>query len=218
MHSTHDALPTELPKQLSWLSSNHPYKQRQSRHLNVHVHTHVHTCTFSTSRVGTLHNIRLPQGCPDYKGSTIHTHTMYTYKYMYYVGLYNIFPPTPSTGETPSHTGWAETPHKESVTETPTPHGGKRKRSRWDEQTPSSQRQGGQTPLLTTPKVSTPIAGATPNFSTMTPAGANSTTYICTCTCTSFCTCTCTCMYNVHMYNILYTCRHTVHVHVIFVL
>ena len=31
------ALPTELPRQLSWLSSNHPYKYntKQSKHLNL---------------------------------------------------------------------------------------------------------------------------------------------------------------------------------------
>jgi splicing factor 3B subunit 1 len=80
--------------------------------------------------------------------------------------------PRADSGGTPSHTGWAETPHKESVTETPTPHGGKKKRSRWDE-TPASQRMGGHTPLLSTPIVKTPIVGGgTPNFSAMTPGGA----------------------------------------------
>ena len=57
------------------------------------------------------------------------------------------------------------------MTETPTPHGGKKKRSRWDE-TPASQRMGGHTPLLSTPIVKTPIVGGnTPNFSGMTPGG-----------------------------------------------
>ena len=85
-----------------------------------------------------------------------------------FLSLSPSFPP--SSGETPSHTGWAETPHKDSMAETPTPHGGKRKKSRWDE-TPASQRMGGQTPLLATPSMGTPAMGATPNFSGVTPAG-----------------------------------------------
>ncbi len=70
-------------------------------------------------------------------------------------------------GTTPSHgSGWGETPKVDrGTTETPTPHGGKR-RSRWDE-TPSSQRVS-TTPMLGT----TPMMGRTPNFSGVTPAGA----------------------------------------------
>ena len=30
-HSSRDALPTELPRQLSWLHSNHPYKSKQTK-------------------------------------------------------------------------------------------------------------------------------------------------------------------------------------------
>ena len=45
-HSRRDAPPAELPRQLSWLSSNHPYsKARQSKCLNLinrYTCTHVH--------------------------------------------------------------------------------------------------------------------------------------------------------------------------------
>ena len=85
-----------------------------------------------------------------------------------------------TSGDTPSHAGWAETPRTDRgggggidvSAETPTPHGSKRK-SRWDE-TPASQRMGGTTPMMgTTPSMGTPsIGGATPNFSGATPAGA----------------------------------------------
>ena len=72
--------------------------------------------------------------------------------------------PRADGSETP---GWGETPRADrGITETPTPHGGKR-RSRWDE-TPASQHQGG----VTTPQLGTPTMGATPNFSGVTPAGA----------------------------------------------
>ena len=78
-------------------------------------------------------------------------------------------------GETPSHTGWAETPRTDrggggdAVSDTPTPFG--KRRSRWDE-TPASQRAGGATPSIGTTPSFTPSAGAaTPNFGAPTPAG-----------------------------------------------
>ena len=61
MHSRCDPLPTELLRQLSWLSSNHPYKSKQTKakqvsqpdkqvHVYVHVHVHlrVHVCILLT--------------------------------------------------------------------------------------------------------------------------------------------------------------------------
>lgn len=80
--------------------------------------------------------------------------------------------PRADGGETPGRTsGWGETPRADrsgGVSDTPTPHGGKR-RSRWDE-TPVSQRQsGGVTPQVGHTPSS--ILGATPNFSGKTPAG-----------------------------------------------
>ena len=98
------------------------------------------------------------------------------------------------------------------MTETPTPHGGKR-RSRWDE-TPASQRIGS----VSTPQMgTTPIIGATPNFSALTPAGAlamglqtpssGKSVFIVCNVCVSIvnalvlvsiyaCTCACTCTYS----------------------
>ena len=87
-----------------------------------------------------------------------------------------VSPSLSHTGETPTHTGWVETPHKESGTETPTPHGGKKKKSRWD-LTPSSQRMEAHTPLLTTPNISTPIARQKANFSAPTPGGNETILY-----------------------------------------